>query len=103
MSMSALDPMTTGALRDFKDRLRSRYGVHLKTVLLFGSRAGGDFAADSDADVAVFVDAVRDPLTEQLDLVEETFRIALTTGVHIQPWVFEEGSLIPSKRARQAA
>lgn len=97
---ATIDPATKAALQDFKQSLRNRYGAHLKVVLLFGSRARGEFSPDSDADVAVFVDEVRDPLQEQLDLIDETFQIVLSRGIHIQPWVFEEGSLKHPNRYR---
>ena len=51
---ATIDPATKAALQDFKQSLRNRYGAHLKVVLLFGSRARGEFSPDSDADVAVF-------------------------------------------------
>lgn len=91
--MDRIDPQTDVALRDFKERLCLHYGVHLKAVYLFGSRARGDFTRDSDADVAVFLDHVSDPIQEQLDLIDDGYPILLSTGINIQPWVFEEKSL----------
>ncbi len=100
--MDRIDKQTEAALQDFKVRLRRRYGEHLKAVYLFGSRARGDFTPESDADVAVFLDGVSDPLQEQLDIIGESFPILLATGVNIQPWVFEEGSLEEPERYRAA-
>jgi predicted nucleotidyltransferase len=91
--MQPIDQRTEEALQDFKERLRSRYGQHLKAVYLFGSRVRGDCTPDSDADIAVFLDHAPDPLQEQLDLIDESFPILLSTGIHIQPWVFEEEGL----------
>ncbi|MGI9302470.1 MAG: nucleotidyltransferase domain-containing protein [Gammaproteobacteria bacterium] len=92
-----MDRVTRDALASFKSRLAERYGKHLKAVYLFGSRARGDNRPDSDADVAIFLDSVQDPLAEQLDLIEEGYPILLETGINIQPWVFEEASLqVPS-------
>ena len=91
--MDRIDQQTEVALRDFRERLRLRYGAHLKAVYLFGSRARGDFTPDSDADVAVFLDHISDPLQEQLDLIDDSYPILLSIGVNIQPWVFEEDSL----------
>ena len=39
----------------FREALAHRYGPRLARVVLFGSRARGDFDADSDYDVAVFI------------------------------------------------
>lgn len=97
-----IDQKTGAALREFKERLGRRYGEHLKALYLFGSRARGDFAADSDADVAVFLDHVVDPLQEQLDLIDESYPILLSTGINIQPWVFEAGSLNDPEHYRAA-
>jgi len=98
--MHCIDVQTEAALRDFKERLRLRYGAHLKAVYLFGSRARADFTPESDADVAVFLDHVSGPLQEQLDLIDDSYPILLSTGINIQPWVFEEDSLIAPERHR---
>jgi hypothetical protein len=37
-----------------------------------------------------------------LDLIDDTFPILLSTGIHIQPWVFEEDSLIDPEHHRAA-
>ncbi len=91
--MGHFDRTTETALGAFKACVAKRYGTHLRAVYLFGSRADGRFEPDSDADVAVFLDQVGDPLQEQLDLVNESFSILLSTGICIQPWVFEANSL----------
>ncbi len=88
-----IDPATRKALAKFKAVLKRSYGEHLRGVYLFGSRARGDHRPDSDADVAVFLDQVADPLGEQLGLVELGYAILLDTGINIQPWVFEYASL----------
>ena len=76
-------------------RWRGNLSRHSKTVATepsfwFGSRARGDHRPDSDADVAVFLDVVSDPIGEQFDLIDQAYDILLNTGVNIQPWVFEE-------------
>lgn len=91
-SETSIDPVTRGALASFKKLLAARYGEHLKSLYLFGSRARGEHRPDSDADVAVFLDQVTDPIGEQFDLIDEGYDILLDTGVNIQPWVFDEAS-----------
>jgi uncharacterized protein len=88
-----IDPATRKALAEFKAVLNRCYGERLRGVYLFGSRARGDHRPDSDADVAVFLDQVVDPLGEQLGLVDRGYPILLDTGINIQPWVFEYASL----------
>jgi len=88
-----LDPGTRIALMSFKTLLAARYGERLKSLYLFGSRARGEQHPDSDADVAVFLDQVTDPIGEQFDLIDAGYDILLDTGVNIQPWVFDEASL----------
>jgi uncharacterized protein len=99
---TVIDPVTQAALTSFKAILSARYGAHLKTLYLFGSRARGDHRPDSDADVAVFLDQVTDPLAEQLDLIDQGYPILLETGVNIQPWVFEQASLTNAAPQRAA-
>ena len=97
---SAVDPITKRALMAFKCLLADRYGEHLKGLYLFGSRARRDHRPDSDADVAVFLDVVSDPIGEQFDLIDQGYDILLDTGVNIQPWVFEETSLSSAGKSR---
>jgi predicted nucleotidyltransferase len=91
---------TSTALHAFKEILVRRYDGHLKSALLFGSRARGDHRPDSDADVAVFLDTVSDPIQEQLDLIDESYPILLSSGINIQPWVFDADSLRHPERHR---
>jgi len=93
-----LDPVTQVALASFKTLLAARYGEHLRSLYLFGSRARGEQRPDSDADVAVFLDQVTDPIGEQFDLIDAGYDILLDTGVYIQPWVFDEASLTNPER-----
>lgn len=89
----SIDPITQDALLSFKKILTDKYGTHLRSLYLFGSRARGDHQPDSDADVAVFLDQVTDPIGEQFDLIARGYDILLRTGINIQPWVFEQASL----------
>lgn len=82
------DAKTHQALAAFRDRLAHRYGDRLRGLVLFGSRARGDHREDSDADVAVFLDQVADPIAEQMDLAEDAYLLYLDLGIMIQPWVF---------------
>lgn len=82
------DAKTRQALAAFRDRLARRYGDRLRGLVLFGSRARGDHREDSDADVAVVLGQVPDPIAEQMDLAEDAYLIYLDLGIMIQPWVF---------------
>jgi len=93
MNNTTPENRTNIALQAFKAILVRRYGRHLEAALLFGSRARGDHRLDSDADVAVFLDTVADPIQEQWDLIDESYPILLSSGINIQPWVFEADSL----------
>ncbi|MCP5108753.1 MAG: nucleotidyltransferase domain-containing protein, partial [bacterium] len=51
----------------FIDEMHSRLGGRLKDILLFGSRARGDYAADSDYDCLVIVDEASRELEDIID------------------------------------
>lgn len=85
---ASIDQATLSAIASFRRMLASRYGGRLRGVVLFGSRARGDHRPDSDADVAIFVDATSDPIAEQMDLAEDAYRVFLDEEILIQPWVF---------------
>jgi predicted nucleotidyltransferase len=99
---SRIDPVTREALRSFKAILTAKYGAHLRSLYLFGSRARGDHRPDSDMDIAVFLDEAPDPVGEQFDLIERGYDIMLDTGVNIQPWVFAQESLTDPTHHRAA-
>ena len=71
---------------------RSRFSPNgaIRFAGWFSLSAGEYHRPDSDADVAVFLDVVSDPIGEQFDLIDQAYDILLNTGVNIQPWVFEE-------------
>ena len=47
--------VTSDLVKQYVELLSKIYGEHLKTVILYGSYARGDFRKDSDIDVAVVV------------------------------------------------
>ena len=63
------------ALRDFVAAARRELGDHIVRIILYGSRARGDYTEDSDIDVMVIVrdidvwDASKDMSNITLDLV----------------------------------
>ena len=54
-------------LRSFKAELRERLGDRLRQLVLFGSRARGEFRPDSDYDMLVIVDRVDRALVHEID------------------------------------
>jgi len=83
-----IDAETRSAVEVFHARLSRRYGARLRGLVLFGSRARGDHRPDSDADVAVFLEAVEDPVAAQMDIADDSYAIFLSHDLLIQPWVF---------------
>lgn len=101
-----IDPTLRPALDAFHTVLVSRYGEHLYSIYLFGSRARGDYHAESDADIAVFVDAEgrtrSELLRDQVELSGAAYDIWLDTGIRIQPWVFASQTLDDPERDHNA-
>src|SRR5947209_3411170 len=88
------DPATVEILQELKDRLRRRFGDRLTGLYLFGSRARGNHRADSDADVAVVLQGpIERPFALKRQILEDTYDLLLDSGLYIQPWPIEEGSL----------
>ena len=80
-------------LEELKQRLRRRFGDRFEGLYLFGSRARGDAEPDSDIDVAVLLKGrlPERPFGVTRDILEDD--LLLETGLDIQPWPLEEGSL----------
>ncbi len=76
MSVVRQDPV----LARFKAAVLDAFGGRVTRVLLFGSRARGDARADSDYDVAVFMDLPADLLNDRLRLADIGFDVMLETG-----------------------
>jgi len=84
-----LTPGERAGLMAFVIHLRQRYGDNLLRVVLFGSKARGDFDAESDLDVLV---VVRDGDYWQRwhEITDLTTRLLLETGVNISALVRNE-------------
>jgi antitoxin ChpS len=82
--MSAVDEKTKEAIILFVNEIKKSYPV--VGVVLFGSRARGDFDVDSDADVAVILNVdQKPPLRIGLEMCDVAYDILEQTGVHITP------------------
>ncbi len=73
------------ALAEFVLRARTALGLNLVDLRLFGSKARGDAAPDSDIDVAVIVQTSDDSV-ENL-VIDIAFDIDLAFDVHLSPRV----------------
>ncbi|KPJ64770.1 hypothetical protein AMJ44_12140 [candidate division WOR-1 bacterium DG_54_3] len=54
-------------LKIFIDQLRKHFGRNLKKIILFGSRARGDYTDDSDYDFILIFDEVTPQIKNKLD------------------------------------
>ena len=59
-------------LKELRNRMANELGDRLVKIVIFGSRARGDFDAESDADIAIIVrDLSREQKYQILDVVAE--------------------------------
>lgn len=72
-------------LEHLLDEIREQLGKHLKQVILFGSRARGDYVADSDYDLLAVVDSVSPEIKEIVDKVAGEFLFQYNTVFSILP------------------
>ena len=80
------------AVREFSKRLRDKLGSRLVTVLLYGSKARGDYKADSDIDLFVLVK--KDSLSTSRMITRITCQIDEEFDVDLTPLVwslYEQG------------
>ena len=82
--MAKIDPI----LSEFRAILDAMYGARLDRVVLFGSRARGDFRPDSDFDIAVFLSDYPDRWVEADRLADAATQVMGKTGafIHAMPY-----------------
>lgn len=74
------------AVLAFGERLR-RQQYEVYRLVLFGSRARGDYHSESDADVAVFLrEKSRDFVETKLAMAGLAYEVLLQTGIRVQPF-----------------
>jgi antitoxin ChpS len=79
------DAAVARALDAFATSVRAHYGVRLRGLYLFGSRARGDHTPDSDADVAVVLgDDGWGYWDEKTVLADIAYSVLIETGAEIQ-------------------
>ena len=81
-----LKPTERACLAVFLERLRQRYGDDLLRVVLFGSKARGDFDVESDVDVLVVL-RERDHWKFLHEITDLTSQLLLESGVNISALV----------------
>jgi predicted nucleotidyltransferase len=88
-----LEPATSEAIRLFLERVSDKYDV--TSAKLFGSRARADARADSDFDIAVFLEGKRgDFVRTKLDMTDIAYDALLEEGIHIQALPVWEDELL---------
>ena len=82
-----VDACTEALARAVKARLLELYGARLKGVILFGSRALGDFHEGSDLDLAIVLEPpLGRPFAVKCQVIDATYDLFLDSGIIIQPW-----------------
>lgn len=75
-------------LEDYLKELRKIYGLHLKSVILYGSYARGDFTQESDVDIMILVDLTEEEMDQYSDeLAEVGFDYNVAHGIWMMPVV----------------
>lgn len=58
-------------LADYLAEIQKIYGPHLKSVILYGSYARGDYTPDSDVDIMILVDLKDEEMDQYSDALSE--------------------------------
>jgi predicted nucleotidyltransferase len=82
------DPVLTR----FREALDAMYGSRIERVVLFGSRARGDASAESDYDIAIFLNDFRDRWSEVDRIVPIVTDILYDVGAFIHAMPYRAGA-----------
>lgn len=75
-------------LTDYLAEIQKIYGMHLKSVILYGSYARGDYTPESDVDIMILVDLSDDELDQYADkLAEVDFEYNIAHDIWMMPVV----------------
>ena len=78
-----LDAATTLTIHAFLERVGTLFSV--RSAILFGSRARGDFQADSDADVAILLSGHHGQfMAAKMAMSDIAFDVMLDTGIRVE-------------------
>jgi predicted nucleotidyltransferase len=92
------------ALSHYAAQVAEAYHDRLAGIYLFGSRARGSQRPDSDADVAVVLDAFAGSvLDEKMRLVDLAFDSLTDHGLMIQPWPFTRAEWLADRAGSRFA
>lgn len=75
-------------LLEYLSAVQKIYGSHLKSVILYGSYARGDYTAESDVDIMILVDLNEDEMEQYADALSELgFEYNVNHDIWIMPVV----------------
>ena len=70
-------------LRQYAEVLVNLYGIHLKSIILYGSYARGDYTGNSDIDIMIILDGDIDDVKKMRSLTAE-----MASNISIEQEVF---------------
>jgi len=94
-SIQNLTDNEKNVLRHFLDRVASRFGNNYRYSLLYGSKARGDFHAESDIDVAVILGQL--DFKKKCEIIDIASDEMLESDIEISPLVFAEDDFLKKK------
>ena len=75
-------------LRQYAEVLVNLYGIHLKSIILYGSYARGDYTGNSDIDIMILLDMPDQDIKEyRHELSGLTYDFNMDYGLGIKPIV----------------
>ena len=83
-----MSQILTEVLKKYVNDVHEIYGDKLKTIILYGSYARGDFRPDSDIDIMILVDLSDDEIRRKGHMLSDvTFNYNFNNNLEIMPIV----------------
>lgn len=94
MSNKKVDPLIKEIIADFKNKIEEKLAIKINEIIIFGSRARGDYRVDSDIDLVIISREWRGAILDRMKYLYRLWNYEIdATLIPLKPDELEEKTL----------